>query len=123
MKKHLLLIDDDIDEFDFIARIIEEMPMLKFSYASNGKNGLEQMANDMPDIVLLDMNMPAMNGLECLQKIKKTETLKSIPVYMYSNSHTVSFVNEARQLGATDCLKKPGSIEILREMITRVLTT
>jgi CheY-like chemotaxis protein len=121
MKTHLLLIDDDIDEFDFIAPLLRDMPTLKFSYACNGRNGIELMAAELPDVVLLDMNMPAMNGLECLKKIKKTEALKSIPVFMYSNGYSDDLAREARLLGANDCFKKPASERLLRKILSQVL--
>lgn len=121
MKRHLMLIDDDIDEFDFITCLLEEMPSLKVSYACNGSSALKQMSDDVPDVVLLDMNMPAMNGLECLKKIKTSAKLHSIPVYMYSNCRTANFITEAKELGATDCFKKPTTVDVLRKILVIVL--
>ena len=121
MKKHLLLVDDDIDEFEFITSLSQEMPALKFSYACDGTSALELMSDEMPDVVLLDMNMHAMNGLECLKKIKASARLHSVPVYMYSNCHTPNFIQEARQLGATDCFKKPTTLDVLRKILVVVL--
>jgi DNA-binding NtrC family response regulator len=119
MKKHLLLIDDDIDEYDFIVRILQELPALRFSYACSGKKALDFLSENTPDVILLDMNMPAMNGLECLQKIRKKDG--SVPVYMYSNCYVENFVNEAKELGATDCFKKPSDVDVLRKILVKVL--
>ena len=122
MKKHLLLIDDDIDEFDFITTLLIEMPFLKFTYACNGKSGIDLMLEDTPDVVLLDMNMPAMSGIDCLKKIKHTPNIQSIPVYMYSNCHSQTFVEDAKYYGAVDCYKKPTSADNLRKILVKVLS-
>jgi len=121
MKKHLLLIDDDIDEYNFIVRILQELPALRFSYACSGRKALDFLAGNTPDVILLDMNMPAMDGLECLGKIKQKNELESVPVYMYSNCNTGKFLEVAKNIGATDCFKKPSDTAALRKILVKVL--
>ena len=121
MKRHLLLIDDDDDEFDLLKLLTSGIPELDCLYADNGFDGIKIIENLSPDVVLLDMNMPIMNGLECLKKIRLRKELKDIPVYIYSNSSAVSMKNEVLLAGATGCLTKPSNIQNLTQIILNVL--
>ena len=67
MSKHLLLIDDDEDEFDFLKTVVQELTGLKCSYANGGRKGIALLKSGIADAVLLDMNMPEMNGFECIR--------------------------------------------------------
>lgn len=74
--------------------------------AVNGEEGLRMMKETHPDIVLLDMMMPVMGGMEVLERMQKDEKLKSVPVVVISNSGQPVEVEEARRLGARDFLIK-----------------
>ncbi|MGK4569321.1 response regulator [Flavobacterium sp. 3HN19-14] len=123
MKHHLLLIDDDDDEFELLKLALSDYPELKYSYADNGFTGIEMIKSEAPDLVLLDVNMPKMNGLKCLEKIRKDAdaALRTVPVFIYSNSDAEVLTTEAMQLGATDCLRKPVSLALLKELLIKVL--
>ncbi len=121
MNYHLLLIDDDEDEFELLKLALSGFPDLKYSYADNGFDGIKTLKSQTPDIVLLDVNMPKMNGLQCLEQIRKEDVLRNLPVYIYSNSNAEILTTDAMRLGATDCLRKPVSLTLLSEMLTKVL--
>lgn len=74
--------------------------------AVNGEEGLRMMKETHPDIVLLDMMMPIMGGMQVLEEMQKDEKLKSVPVVVISNSGQPVEVEEARRLGARDFLIK-----------------
>ncbi len=116
-----MLIDDDEDESDFFSLVLDQLPPVKYSFADNATHGLELMKKVLPDLVMLDMNMPAVNGLECLKEIRKTSELKDIPVFIYSNSNDESLRKAALMNGATGCLKKPQSMQMLKEVIEKAL--
>lgn len=122
MARHLLLIDDDEDESDFFSLVLKELPPVKYSYADSARKGIELMKADLPDIVLLDMNMPAVNGLDCLREIKGSAALKSVPIIIYSNSNDENLRQSALAIGAADCLKKPQSMGHLKELLQKVLS-
>lgn len=70
-----------------------------------------------PNLVLLDLNMPRMNGLECLAEIKKDATLRDIPVVILSTSYAHSDIIAANELGAADYVSKPMDIHELSASI------
>ena len=121
MKRHLLLIDDDDDEFDLLTTIVGEIPLLECSYANSGLKGIALIETTKPDLVLLDMNMPVMNGLECLKKIFKNNELQDTRIYMYSNSNAEDLKQQALQFGATGCLTKPSTLDSLRSILHKLL--
>ncbi|RJO59933.1 response regulator [candidate division WS5 bacterium] len=84
MKHSILIVEDD--------GILQEMYSEKFEMedfevekASTGKEGLEKLKKNMPDIILLDILMPDMNGLEMLKEMKKTRDYRDIPVVLLTN--------------------------------------
>jgi len=74
--------------------------------AEDGENGLKKMRDVKPDLVLLDVVMPKMNGFEFLEIVKKDQVLKIIPVIIVSNSGQPVELDQARALGVRDWLIK-----------------
>ena len=110
MEKTVLLIDDDIEDHElFISLLKEYDPAFKVISAMNGKQGMELIERKKPGIVFLDINMPGMNGMEVLRKIKSKDSLKDIPVCMYSTSDGFNSKPAAMKLGAIKYFSKPNS--------------
>ena len=108
MAKHLLLIDDDPDELDiFIDALQGSEKELKFSAAKGIPEALELLKNTIPDCIILDYNMPKINGIEGLVDIKQLPGLQQIPVVMYSATMDEDLMKIAKELGAAGCVKKP----------------
>ncbi|AWH86590.1 hypothetical protein HYN59_16395 [Flavobacterium album] len=118
---HILQIDDDEDEFIFLQLAIKGMQDIKCSYANTIWNGIELLKTGLPNIVLLDINMPDVNGLECLRQIKLTENIAKIPVFVLSSSVTERCRAEAHKLGAAGCYVKPDSVTLLKKTIFGML--
>ena len=122
MEKHILLIGDDADEMDFFQLAQKEMPgLFKCSYTDNPVNASDTISRLKPDLVFLDINMPALNGLECLAEIKKTVPGKNVPIILYSTYIDVGICKKAMGLGAVDCIKKPIMISVFQKMLREVL--
>lgn len=122
MERHILLIDDDNDESDFFMMAQKDMPgLFKFSYLENSPDAVKTITKLQPDVVFLDMNMPAMNGLECLTEIKTKGVSKDVPVILYSTSIDEAARTKAMGLGAIDCIKKPVAISAFQKMLKDVL--
>ncbi len=121
-ERHILLIDDDSDELDFFLLAQNEMPgRFKCSYLNNPVKAVETIEHLNPDLIFLDINMPGMNGFECLSAIKKEAGFKK-PVVFYSTSIDQNTEKKAAALGAAECIQKPIQVSVFRKMLQDVLS-
>jgi CheY-like chemotaxis protein len=114
------LIDDDIDDQEIFALALKQVGMhFTCLTASNGYEALEKLNTEQvsPDYIFLDLNMPRMNGKECLSEIRKIKHLNHIPLVIYSTSSSRSDIRDTRVLGATDFITKPFSVSELKEIL------
>lgn len=121
MQKHILLIDDDEDEFEIFSTALREIPGPRFSYASSAAEAMKMMEADCPDLIFLDINMPGIDGLKCLAGIRNTNGYENIPVIIYSTADNDALKEAALNLGATECVRKPGRISSLEVIIRNAL--
>src|SRR5262245_57294707 len=89
--------------------------------AGNGVEGLAVAAKEMPDIILLDITMPVMDGVEMLTKLKADPQLKGIPVIMLTAEGGRDHVLKIAKIGVRDYLVKPFKEEVLIEKVGRVI--
>ncbi len=102
---HVLLVEDDT----FLANIYKtkfEMENFKITVAENGELGLNEAKKKKPDIILLDILLPKMDGFSVLEKLKADENLKDVPVIMLTNLGQKDDVEKGFELGAADYLIK-----------------
>ena len=122
---HIIIAEDDEDDADVISEIFNKNPHFdKVSLVSNGEellNYLKNTANEIPDVILTDINMPIIDGIEALQEILNTETLKSIPCFIYSTSINPSYKEKCDSLGVKGYLIKPYSIEGFEEIPKQII--
>ena len=115
-----MIIDDDEDDRFFFKEATEDMlNCLECLFANEGADALTQLRKleKLPDFIFLDVNMPRMNGKQCLIELKKDAIIKNIPVIMYSTSFTKESIEEFRSLGSAQYLHKPTNISKLPEQI------
>lgn len=91
------------------------------SEASNGYNALFMMEQSLPNLIILDINMPVMGGVEMLTMLKSKPKLQSIPVIMLASPTDHAVMDEIKQLGVNGILLKPFNKASLLEMIRSVL--
>ena len=108
MKPRILVIDDESAIRDSLKMILE-YEGYEVQGAATGQDGLVIADRDQPDLVLLDIKMAGMDGLEVLQRLKTAH--EALPVVMISGHATVSTAVEATKLGAFDFIEKPLSTE------------
>jgi iron complex outermembrane receptor protein len=120
----VFLIDDDIDDQDiFNIAVTRTDQSAKCVFANDGIQALEKISGDknfIPDFIFIDMNMPRMNGKQCLSEIKKIDRLKHVPVFMYSTSADDQTIKENINLGATDFIVKPSDIKTLSHILSEI---
>jgi CheY-like chemotaxis protein len=111
MKKVILLIDDDTEDQEvFISQLREYDPAINVVSAFTGKQGIDLLLKTKPHMVFLDINLPGMNGIDVLKKIKTNNVLQNIPVFMYSTSDGFNSKPEALKLGAAKYFRKPHTV-------------
>ena len=120
------LIDDDTDDQEIFSFVMQEVynPAQCF-FANDGVQAIEKIKGDtlfIPDLIFIDINMPKINGVQCLAEIKKVSRLKNVPAYMYSTSAETEIVEECKRLGATDFIKKHTDITELKEELIRIIS-
>ena len=118
MKPKLLIVDDEKNMRWAIRRALDKEGY-EIVEASNGKEGIEAFEKHRPDVVLLDLKMPVMDGMEALEKIQETNT--SVPILMLTAHGTMETAIEAMKLGALDYLSKPFDVEELKVQIRKAL--
>jgi CheY-like chemotaxis protein len=94
--------------------------------AENGVELFTLLSNqfpEVPDVIFLDINMPIMNGWECLKKLKSNSTYQSIPIFMYSTSSAKKDIDMAYGLGAMLFLTKPEDFRELSQILEIVATS
>lgn len=114
--KTILLVDDDPDDIEIVdeaVKVITNDSVLKF--ANNGIQALQLLEtlhaqNQLPCLIVLDLNMPKLNGTQTLEKIKLDERFAAIPVIIYSTSVNPLEREKCISLGAHSYLTKPISI-------------
>jgi CheY-like chemotaxis protein len=101
----ILLVDDSIDTCRPLARLLQYMGHT-VQYATSGAEALECLHAGRPELMLLDVSMPEMDGLELLQRLREEPDLSSLPVVMYTALSDETRRNRAMELGALDYLIK-----------------
>ena len=114
---YILVVDDDAD-FRIGLRMALEMKGYQVEEAENGQRALEVLADKPPLLVLLDLQMPVMNGREMLQRMRASPELKDVPVVIISG---FGFEWEAELMGAQGYIGKPFEPEELQKIIAHLL--
>ena len=123
---NVLLIDDDHDDHEFFVETVREIDeSITCQSMFDSEEALKFLKDDghvLPDLIVLDTNMPKLNGRQILAELKKDPTLKNIPVVMYSTFFSDRDNDEFSKLGVAKYLAKPSKIGDFRNMLTEILT-
>ncbi len=116
----VLIVDEDEDDVLLLKVTLREIDSsVNVIYTTNGRQCLRKIEETKPDLIFLDINMPMMSGKDCLDKIKKHEYYKAIPVIMYSTIISPSKIEEYRNV---QFLKKPSSMIEFKQNIQAILS-
>lgn len=120
----LLLIDDDEDDQEIFITALEKINRpVTCKVLDSAAEALDKLRTRQlqPDLIFLDLNMPAMTGQQFLQEIKKEKELKRIPVIVLSTSSHSSTIQDAKALGAMDFFSKPDKFEDMISLLDSVI--
>jgi response regulator RpfG family c-di-GMP phosphodiesterase len=120
-----VLIDDDLDDqeiFCLALNNINGFAVTCFCY-THCIEAIEKLSDPgfpSPHIVFVDMNMPLMDGVECITELKKMEHLKNVPLILYSTFADPSKIELVKVIGATEFIEKPTDIDLLTERLSLI---
>ncbi|WP_372712628.1 response regulator [Ilyobacter sp.] len=114
-KKRILVIDDE-ESIRFLLREVIEDLGYHCLEAESAISGIEIVDSEKPDLIILDIQMPQMNGLEAIQKIRKIN--KKVPIFMLSAFSHMENVIENRGVDVQEFIPKPFDIDYLSKRIT-----
>jgi signal transduction histidine kinase/CheY-like chemotaxis protein len=117
----VLSVDDEPLNQEVIECLFEDAPQFAVEFAMSGKEGIEKLLASAFDIVLLDLMMPGMSGLEVLKTIRQTPQLHHLPVVIISAKNSGQVIADAMSAGATDFFVKSFDPPALLDRINRIL--
>ncbi len=115
----ILIVDDSTDNL-YLLQFILETQGYQVGLAKSGEQALDQVKKFPPDLILLDVMMPQMNGYEVVDRLRKDQTLSSIPVFLVTADKYISN-NKAIAAGANGLIYKPIDIEQLLLKVAQTL--
>ena len=119
MEKHdkkILIVDDEPDILKVVTFRVKKMEY-EVVTATNGQEALDLIQKEEPDLILLDIELPVMNGYEVCQRVKTNEKLKHIPIIFLTASSASKIAEKAKEFNADDYLIKPFDSEELLKKI------
>jgi len=123
--RSVFIVDDDVDDRElFIEAVAEINPSIQCLSAQDCQEALDKLNDEsmpLPDIIFLDLNMPRINGKQCLEQLKASARLCNIPVVIYTTSSLQKDIEETRELGAAHFITKPANFGELCRCISEVI--
>jgi len=105
-KKKILVVDDEPNILRLTTYRLEKLGY-DILTAVNGKEAFDTIQNEKPDLVLLDLLLPVMSGIDVCKKAKNDEKLKQIPIILFTADSNTMTAERARKFGADDYITKP----------------
>ena len=120
MTKKILVVEDHLDALNVIT---SQLDMMGFSViaAKNGKEGVEKAIEEKPQLILMDIRMPGLDGREATRKIRSNPETKDIPILATTVLYRESELNECIEAGCNDYLVKPFTPKQLASRIEKLL--
>jgi CheY-like chemotaxis protein len=122
--KKCLLIDDDLDDQEIFKLCVEAVCKdVNFMGLTESVEAIAMLTTNSgytPDYIFLDVNMPKMNGVQCLIALKQIERLNQCKIFMYSTTSEGTLLTKSKELGADDFIVKPARTAELKEKLMKI---
>jgi CheY-like chemotaxis protein len=122
-QRPLVLVVEDHDDTRFMLRIFLEHDGCAILEATNGLDALDLAGRENPDLVLIDGNLPGLDGLSAIRRMREQESLRDVPIVALSGHASAEFRNAARLAGCDAYITKPLDFVELRSTMRRLLPT
>ncbi len=123
MSINVLIVDDSETVRAILAKTMRmaEMPINELYNAGNGQEALDVLRSNWVDLVLTDINMPVMTGVQLIEQMNKEDELKGIPVVVVSTEGSATRVAELKMQGVRAYIRKPFTPESIRNVVIEVM--
>lgn len=126
LKKRIFLADDDGDDLQVFRDVIRDMaPGVLVHTVTDGRKAAEYLltcpAAERPEVIVLDYNMPFLNGSQVLAALCESRLYDEVPVYIWSSSNASRHINECMTMGAKDYIVKPETMKAFIALVRRFL--
>ena len=126
---NVLIVDDDLGDVELIQEFLnyEQNEQIQLNIASDGVEAINYLNSlmdstrqSMPDLIILDLNMPRKNGRQVLNELKNQNIFKTIPVVVFTTSDTPDDIRDVYNLGGNAYVTKPAGLEKFEEVVTSI---
>lgn len=125
MGPKILFVDDDKEDEELMRDILEQLKSSDYSFCSDGKAALCHLAtlanHELPDLVVSDLHLPGIDGLELVKALKAHESFRGIWVVIYSGSITPATKIKLDEAGIKEIFQKPANVQELENILTRII--
>lgn len=121
INKTVMIADDSSAMRSMLMAIVESVGECKIVEAANGFEALRLLPREPVDLIMTDINMPDINGLELISYLRNNPNYKDIPVFIISTEGSSRDIEKGKLLGANEYVVKPFSAENLKQLIARYL--
>ena len=118
--KKILVIEDSHIQREICAFQLKQAGFENIEVADDGNDAYSKLEKDQFDLILCDWEMPELNGIQLLKKIKKNPTLQNIPFIMLTSTEDAERHQQALDEGALDYIVKPGTPELFKELLGQI---
>ncbi|HEY9679041.1 MAG TPA: response regulator [Drouetiella sp.] len=117
----ILVIDDEEDTRSIASMCLEMLGGATVFQAASGKEGLEKASDELPDVIILDLVMPEMDGMQTLTNLRKNARTENIPVIFLTTKGRFEEFESLKGLGALEVITKPFDPTTLTDQISEIL--
>lgn len=121
-KKSVLIVEDNMDTYE-LMRLILELNGYETFLAVNGRDGVDAALNQMPDLILMDLAMPEMDGWEAARRIRQNPKTGSVPIIAVTAHALPGDRQRALDAGCDEYITKPMDLEELMRLVKQVLVS
>jgi two-component system, response regulator len=124
MVPRIVFVDDDPDDRELIVDCLLHNHISSYRIFDSGTTLFTYLktlqAHELPEVIVLDLNMPAMDGLEVLTKLKAVEPYQHIPVYLLTTSSRSQLIEQCLRVGADGYYQKPNSLSDYKTIVKKL---
>ena len=120
MAKKILIVEDHKDSRDVLVALLQ-FSGYRITEAGNGLQALEKARSEKPDLIVMDLQLPGMMGIEAAKILKEEESTAHIPIIAYTALLNETLKEEALKVGMKSFIDKPASVKLIKETIQKYI--